>query len=117
MAGVYSTCFLDSADFVGSWPGTMSYVVPDGKVAVVTHVNSFIWGLADFFHIAGVATFTVNINAPTGTPIFQLSPATLTNGQYIWEGREVLEEGQVLWATANWFAQSFRINGYLLTAS
>lgn len=111
MAGVYSTCFMDSA--FASLPGIQTYTVPLGFIGVLRNININCNARAGYEGNHGPPPFQVTV-ASTGTVIFQISSGTIQNRMYYWEGREVIGAGQSF-ATFTGAAQfQYRLNGFLL---
>jgi hypothetical protein len=113
MAGVYSTCFLDSA--FTTLPAIQSYTCPDGFVAVLRNITVFSFCRSAEFGLHGALPLSVSILL-TGSIVFALSPGNIRNMTYYWEGREVVESGDGFTVITSQNQFQYRLNGFLLKA-
>lgn len=105
---VYSTNFIE----VRSPSYADEYDVPAGNVAVLTHMT-FYNGVDESPFTAGLA-LEVAIDDPA-IFVWLINLAGLWVGTYQWSGREVFTTA--LYVTTGPVVNSFRANGYLLTAT
>jgi hypothetical protein len=112
MAGIYSTCFLDSAG--APPPSNYEYTVPEGFVVVVRNITFTFWGRG-YPGLFGGNVLNV-YSQLTNTSIWALSPGTIQNRTYFWEGREVFVFGDGVTVSTDIAQCSYRVNGFLLVA-
>lgn len=105
MAVPYSTRFLAQS---AAAPGTYSYTVPAGYVAVLRDVDAF----ANDNVSGNVLYFTINNVAIAGWV-----ESALPLQSFAWRGRQVARAGEIIAVTVLGHLPHFMMSGYLLNAT
>lgn len=108
MANVYSTLLM-------AWravsAGTNTYTVPAGFRAVVRDIVA-----TPMAGSVGSGLFGFDVHDHDGHIFFaRLTPAAFVGGTFHWEGRQIVDAGGQIIASAYDDGWDFRISGYLLT--
>jgi hypothetical protein len=103
VASIYSTRFLGLRTVTGT---TYTYTVPTGATAVIRSID--VMALA-----AGTTEFYVGLGTTAG--IFVGTTLTANVSEH-WEGRQVLNAGDVLEALITGAAGTIMVSGYLFTS-